>query len=151
MKHPVSRLVGVAALAGALTIVIAGRASAPAGHYVITNGTVYDTKTKLTWQQVVSPSTYTQPDAVTYCAKLGLNGAKWRLPTVKELATIIDYSVPTPGPTIDSTAFPNTPAEYFWSSTPYFGILNNAWSALFLYGLTYGNDETNTSYARCVH
>jgi hypothetical protein len=131
--------------------VIVGRASAPAGRYTIANGTVYDTKTKLTWQQAVPSSTYTQGGAASYCATLGLNGATWRLPTMKELLSIVDLSVPTPGPTIDATAFPGTPADYFWSSTPYAGIPGSAWSALFYYGFTYGNDVSNTSYVRCVH
>ena len=150
MKRPAARLLVVAVFAAVLATGVAGRASAPAGHYAIANGAVYDTKTKLTWQQAASSSTYTQPAAASYCATLGLNGATWRLPTMKELLTIVDLSVSPPGPTIDSAAFPGTPPDYFWSSTPYAGTVGSAWSVLFYYGLSYGNDVTNTSYVRCV-
>ncbi len=150
MKRPPSRLLGVAAFALGLAIVVVGHASAPAGRYTTANGTVYDTKTRLTWQQAASSSMYTQTDAVTFCSTLGLNGATWRLPTMKELLTIADLSVAPPGPTIDSTAFPNTPAAYFWSSTLYNGTPGEAWSVLFIYGFSYGNTMTDMSYARCV-
>jgi hypothetical protein len=150
MKRPPTRLVGVAMVAAGLGIVILGRASAPAGRYTIANGTVYDTKTKLTWQQGISATTYTQADASTYCSALPLNGVKWRLPTMRELTTIVDLSVAPPGPTIDSAAFPGTPQAYFWSSTPYSGLPGSAWSVHFYYGFSYGNTVTDTSYARCV-
>jgi hypothetical protein len=37
----------------------------------------------------------------------------WRLPTVDELQSIVDYGIASPGPTIDSTWFPNTRNSYF--------------------------------------
>jgi len=52
-----------------------------------------------------------------------LNDAKyggfndWRLPTIKELAYIIDYSIPYPGPTINTGYFPNTDASLRGAST----------------------------------
>lgn len=81
-------------------------ANAPAGHYVVTtgngtgNGTVYDTKSKLTWQQTAPATTYTWDDAKSYCAGVGasLAGTGWRVPTVEELRTIVD---PTQGEPIN--------------------------------------------------
>jgi hypothetical protein len=151
MKRSNSIVLGISASAMILAIVGLGRASAPAGRYTIANGTVYDAKTYLTWQQAPSSSMYTQSQAVAYCSSLGLDGAAWRLPTMKELLTIADLSVPPPGPTIDSSAFPNTPPAYFWSSTLYNGTPGSAWSVLFYYGFSYGNDVSITSYVRCVH
>jgi Protein of unknown function (DUF1566) len=145
-----SRIVAFAVFAVGLAAVVVGRASAPPGRYTIGVDTVYDTKTKLTWQRTASPSTYTQPDAVSYCATLGLNGATWRLPTMKELLTIVDLSVTPPGPTIDASAFPDPPNGYYWSVTPYTGTPGSAWSVLFMYGFSYGNTMTDASYARCV-
>lgn len=43
------------------------------------------------------------------------NGTAWRLPTVYELSSITDRRFNNP--TIDSAAFPNTPANWYWSST----------------------------------
>ena len=51
----------------------------------------------------------------------------WRLPTVKELQTLVNYGVASPGPTIDTTWFPNTQGSYYWSSSPYVGYSNYAW------------------------
>jgi hypothetical protein len=46
----------------------------------------------------------------------------WRLPTASELLSIVDNSVPYPGPTIDTNWFPNFPTSVsfvFCSSSPY--------------------------------
>ena len=43
----------------------------------------------------------------------------WRLPNVKELSSIADRS--RVNPAIDPTAFPKTPLDWFWSSSPYVG------------------------------
>jgi len=37
----------------------------------------------------------------------------WRLPTIKELTTIVDSSIPYPGPTINTDYFPNTVSSYY--------------------------------------
>jgi hypothetical protein len=133
-----------------LVTVVEARASAPAGRYAIANGMVYDTKTNLTWQQVISKGMYTQGESVSHCATLGLNGVTWRLPTMREILTIVDPSVAPPGPTIDATAFPNTPVGFYWSATQYSGTPEKYWSAQFQFGFAYGNTLTDTSYARCV-
>jgi hypothetical protein len=111
------RLYSCAALVAAGMLSLAASASAPAGQYTIANGTVYDTRTKLTWQQTPSSTGYTWTDAKGYCAGLGttLGGSGWRVPTVKELATLVDYS--RASPTIDSTAFPSFPALDYWTTT----------------------------------
>jgi hypothetical protein len=121
-------------LLGAVTIIafalpMLAEASAPTGRYVVTaggtgNGTVYDTRTKLTWQQTATSTTYALSDAKTYCTGMSttLGGTGWRLPTIKEIVTIIDFSVGysnAPGaPMIDRNAFPGTLASEFWSSSP---------------------------------
>ena len=43
------------------------------------------------------------------------NAHDWRLPTVKELEQIVDFSQLYPA--IDTNYFPNTPNRYFWTST----------------------------------
>ena len=128
-------------------------ANAPAGRYSVAGGTVTDTATKLVWQQAVDPGTYTFSAAQTYCAGLALGGGGWRVPSVKELMTLVDFSVASPGPTIDATAFPNTPATnfwYFWSSSPLADNSSGAWSVSFLNGYTYGPAVANPLRVRCV-
>jgi len=147
MKAHVPRFVAaVAVIVVALTA--SADANAPAGRYTTANGTVYDTKTKLTWQEAVPTGTYTWANAKAYCAGLSLNGTGWRLPTIKELQTIVDDS--QANPSIDTTAFPSTPANWFWSSSPLVGSSSNAWLVYFDYGFTYLNFVSNTNYVRCV-
>lgn len=93
-------------------------AAAPGGRYDIDvgAGTVKDNATGLTWQRAVSASPLLWGDAVTYCGSLG---SGWRLPAEKELETLVDVRVGNPGPTVDSTAFPGTPSNVYWSATPH--------------------------------
>ena len=154
MNVSILRLLGAIAII-AVTLPTSADASAPTGRYVVTsggtgNGTVYDTKTKLTWQQTVPSTAYTWANAKTYCAGVGasLGGTGWRLPTLKELQTIVDYS--QSNPSIDSTAFPSTPGNVFWSSSPLAGSSSNAWSVDFGYGYTGNVVVSNPRYVRCV-
>jgi len=141
----------------ALTLSAAANAAAPTGRYVVTNdgtssGTVYDTKTKLTWQQTVTSTAYTWANAKTYCTGVGtsLGGTGWRLPTLKELQTIIDFSQASPS--IDSTAFPSTPPSIFWSASLLTGSTSYAWYVDFSAGNSWndGNIGAATFRVRCV-
>jgi hypothetical protein len=112
----------------AVAFVAPARANAPAGRYTTTGGTVFDTKTRLTWQQTAPADPYTWAGAKTYCQAVGasLGGTGWRLPTIKELVTIIDYSQTGLGlPKIDP-AFLGTMGSS-WSSSPVAGSPSAAW------------------------
>jgi len=138
-------------------------AEAPPGRYTVTDTTVLDTKTGLTWQRVASSTSFTWDTAKSYCATVtGLPGAGWRLPTMKELATLLDLTKPAPTFYIDLTVF-NMPTNYvntdgvFWTATPYAGPpqLNwngnaGAWNVYFKGGVTYYNQTVVGAWARCV-
>jgi hypothetical protein len=103
--------------------------------------TVTDAATKLVWQQAPS-STMVWDDAKASCR------APFRLPSVKELQTIIDYGVdPRPNGAIDATAFPSTPSDYFWTSSPCAGVPGSAWVVDFGGGPA---GCASGSFARCV-
>ena len=84
---------------------------------VLGGGLVRDTLTQLVWQQQVSSARMKWADAQTYCSSAG---SGFRLPTVKELISLLDLTLTSEPmkPMIDQTAFPGTPADYFWTSSP---------------------------------
>ena len=137
----------VAAVAVVVALSTSAHANAPDGRYTTSGGTVYDTKTKLTWQQTVPSGTYTWAGAKTYCAGLNLGGTGWRLPTAKELQTIVDDSRTSPA--IDTTAFPATPSDYFWSSSTSAGS-SIGWFVVFDYGYTGNLSRFIALDVRCV-
>lgn len=79
----------------------------------------------------------------------GLCGhSDWRLPSRKELLSIVDsgrYS-----PSIDPDYFPNTPSLNFWSASPYASNSSSAWSVAFGSGNPYGYGHTSILRARAV-
>lgn len=131
-------------------------ASAPAGRYVVSAGTVYDTVTHLTWQQAVSNGSYAWSSAGAagsaqdYCQSLQLGGSSsgWRLPTMKELISIVDVS--TDNPAIDGTAFPEAPATSFWTSSPSAINASLAWAVSFDDGSSAYFAAGNAFAVRCV-
>ncbi|MDC3311545.1 DUF1566 domain-containing protein [Alphaproteobacteria bacterium] len=63
-------------------------------------------------------------------------GRNWRLPTRKELEGIVCHSCSPPK--IDSTIFPDTPAEPFWTGEQNQHSPRHVWSVNFFTGHTYG-------------
>ena len=88
--------------------------------------------------------------ALAYCASLTLGGhGDWRLPAEIELVSVVDDSIVTP-PTISATAFPDTPAGYYWSSISMAGSPDNAWLVDFNTGSAYSAAADAAEYVRCV-
>lgn len=107
--------------------------TAGAGDYTDNhNSTVTDNVTGLMWQQQDDNTTRTWEEAISYCEGLALAGhIDWRLPNIKELASITDYS--RPSPTIDPI-FTGTFSGSYWSSTSFSPISSRAWFVDFLDG-----------------
>lgn len=81
----------------------------------------------------------------------GMCGASdWRLPTVDELQSIVDYGVANPGPTIDANWFPNTQGTVYRSSSPYAGYPAYARSVYFYNGVVSYGLRSDTFYVRLV-
>jgi len=119
-----------------------------------TDGTVTDTNTGLTWQKQDDGTLRYWDEASSYCASLGTD---WRLPTKKELITIVDYSIPYPGPTINPI-FTGTPQNSaYWTSTDCKGYpydasgVSVAWIVYFNGGSVNGSGKTSSvANVRCV-
>jgi hypothetical protein len=121
-----------------LAAILAARATgadAPPCRYVVPgDGTVIDTKTGLVWQQALATpvGALDWPTAVQYCPTQRFGGRDhWRLPTIKELLTLVDTGIAVTPQTfaIDARFFP-TPAKVLWSST-----LQTATSPIMAWGL----------------
>jgi hypothetical protein len=74
----------------------------------------------------------------------------WRLPSIQELQSIVDYSVPLPNPTIDMNFFPNSSNEIYWSQSPYTKNKNEMWALYFNDGSIFDQTKTTTSAVRLV-
>ncbi|MEI6806834.1 MAG: DUF1566 domain-containing protein, partial [Myxococcaceae bacterium] len=126
----------------------------PAERYTTTSDTVTDTITGLIWQRVHAGTTMNQTAALAYCNTLSLPSfsAGWRLPKVKELATLVDYSVPYGNLMMDVTVFAGEPANGFWSSTLR-AVSTGVWYIAFDIGIVDGDGLTNlvsNGYVSCV-
>lgn len=82
------------------------------GRFQLVGNNIVDGATGLTWQQTFSSQGLTWSDAATYCTT---QAGGFRLPSLKELLSIVDYTR-SGSAAINPVAFPNTPANLFWSS-----------------------------------
>jgi len=111
---------------------------------------VTDTTTGLNWQRCSagqnwngstcagSVVTYTFAQARAYAnAQTG-----WRLPNVKELASLVDLG--RNNPAIDPTAFPSTSSFPYWTSSALLGNGAYGWTVDFYYGVV--SYDTAVSY-----
>lgn len=76
------------------------------------------------------------------------NQRDWRLPSVRELLTLVHYGVWSPA--IDTAYFPNTVASNFWSASSNGPSPTLAWFVDFSAGFLYVVDKTNTLSVRLV-
>ncbi|MFD7130593.1 DUF1566 domain-containing protein [Streptomyces sp. NPDC059894] len=90
----------------------------------------------------------TAAEATEYCRNLGLDGQRWRLPGLKELATTVDDS--RVAPAIDPAAFPATQADaWYWSTSASTPEPGNYWALNYEDGYT-NYREVTAGYVRCV-
>jgi hypothetical protein len=140
----------------AVLVSVTAAADAPKLRYTTVDGTVKDNRTSLTWQLAVDPTLRNWVDARSYCAQLPLSNGGWRLPTLKELLTLIDPTRLT-SPVLDTGVFVDAPAGLFWSSNVSVVPVTTgspsdfAWSANFSDGTTNSSGKISDTYrVRCV-
>ena len=142
----------------------------PANQYTDRDdGTVYDRGTNLLWLKcplqgfgppgvpnnntactTAAAALGVWSEALNACDQLTFAGrTDWRLPSVRELGTLLAYDRST-NPYIDLSFFPSTPSGSHWSSTADDANNTNAWRVSFnnldVQTLTKGTGV----YARCV-
>ena len=107
--------------------------AAPGGRFVVQgNETVRDGRTGLVWPHRPSAGKLDWAAAKAWCEGLGLAGGGWRLPSRKELETLVDRRARNPA--MDVTAFPAGVAGGYWTATPYVGTGGKTWQVDFADG-----------------
>jgi len=109
------------------------------------DGTISDNKTGLMWAGTVGQMSHA--DALAHCAGMTLLGhADWRLPTIEELCSIIDYSRNSPA----CTDVFNMLSSFYWSSSTYVGNPQAAWGVNFTNGYVTADYKSNNYNVRAV-
>jgi hypothetical protein len=155
------RPIRVAAVLAAILLALPAAADAPRDppqydRFDVDSVTIKDVRTKLEWDRRAIHPGGTLPIAFSYCATLATLQMTGRLPSIKELLTILDeephdeyeFGMVVPK-MIDALAFADTPVDLpYWSSTPAPG--NKFWTLSFKTGLMEARASTETARARCV-
>lgn len=121
---------------------------APSARYRIEAATVVDNKTGLVWERGFTTTGRPWDAARAYCAQLSVAGGNWRLPSMRELQSLVDET--RFDPAIDPAAFPDTPGVEFWTGSPVSGAPGSAWRVSFANGYTYDATVGLDYLARCV-
>ncbi len=106
--------------------------------------------TGLSWVAAEDETEYTQADAMAHCAGLSTADApagSYRLPTVVELATLIDSGEHEPAM---DPLFVGAAADGYWSSTPVVSGTTQGWTVRFDFGELVPALATHALRARCV-
>jgi len=110
-----------------------------------------DPRTNLMWEDTphVREAKIRQPRAVIYCKELTIGGFEdWRLPTIHELLTIIDYTRISPAILRE---FSYTEDEsFYWTKTHVADEDDAFWGVNFKRGYSSKASEYYDRYVRCV-
>lgn len=125
------------------------------------DGTVTDNRLGLTWMRCSLGQTWENSNCSGDAMVLnwqqalvaahgyeyaGKNG--WRVPNVKELASITERQCVRPA--VNQYLFPNTPADDFWTSTPAIADQQRAWVIAFFNSSNSIKDKNAFVYTRLV-
>ena len=117
---------------------------------LLSKDVIYDSTTQLLWQDSNDNKalSITYDEAKEYCSKLTIGEYKdFRIPTLFELQTIVDYKNYKPA---ILTGFKYTANQLYWSSTPFADDNHEVW----LVNFTKGSRSVKAKYydrnIRCV-
>ena len=113
---------------------------------------VLDRETGLVWEKSPSISTSDWFNASHDCLSRNTGGRMgWRLPTIQELLSLADRSVPHPGPTLPSGhPFTNVQSSNYWSATARAPNATSAWTVQFSTSTPIDFGKSAPLYAWCV-
>ena len=105
----------------------------------------YSNKGRCNLQRCDTKAYITRINAMKLCGY-----SDWRLPSREELRTLVDYSIPYPGPAINKQFFPNTISQFYWSATANANDRETAWGIGFSFGYDYAYFKSDHGYIRLV-
>jgi len=118
---------------------------------VLDGAAVLDKETGLVWEQSPDTTTRTWTNAIIYCYQKTIGGRKgWRLPTVEELASLVDPSQSSPALPSGHPFSSSVQSAYYWSSTTYASDTGGAWGVGFYDGGVKAPPISATLYVWCV-
>lgn len=133
----------------------AAACSGAESRYVLQNSQteVLDNTTGLIWQRCSAGLADTacatgSASAVNWQAAIELANGAWRLPNVKELASLLEPECTNPS--INVTLFPATSSVAYWTASPDTTVPANAWQVDFAAGLTSSTAKTVALQVRLV-
>lgn len=96
---------------------------------------VLDKETGLVWEKSPQTTAVSSANVRLTCANKAVGGRKgWRLPSLPELASLVDPSVASPGPTLSSGhPFQNVQSANYWSTSAH------AENPALMWGVGFGN------------
>ena len=103
---------------------------------------VEDSARGLSWKIIESEEGFKWKKSLNQCKNLG---SGWRLPSINELASLLDYSLYHP-----ASDFPSLPLTSFWSSTSYNESPDYAWRINSSTGAIETGKKTKTASVICV-
>ena len=112
---------------------------------------VKDPTTNLIWEDTnhATEDKVTHNEATKYCASLKLGEVSgWRVPTLNELLTIVDYTRYEPAALKEFSHIEI--GTMYWTSTPYLISKNQFWGIEFKDGATDSASKNYNRYVRCV-
>jgi len=119
---------------------------------VLDGAAALDNETGLVWAKQTDGILKIYSAANEYCTFISLGGRMgWRVPTIQELATLVDSNNGVPDFLPAGHPFTDTPtilADLYWSSTPNSALAN--WIVNFGQGTVNGAGTTIPLYVRCV-
>jgi len=115
---------------------------------------VLDKETGLVWEQSPDTGTRSWFDALVHCYQRTVGGRKgWRLPTIEELASLIDPNNPTGNPDLPpGHPFSNVQSSSYWSAATFASDTSFAWVVNLGNGVVVIDDKTHTGtlFVWCV-
>src|SRR5436309_7419720 len=120
---------------------------------VMGGAAVRDNETGLVWERSPSTSTFNWANAQIHCNQLNVGNRKgWRLPTIQELASLVDGDpANTSSPRLPpGDPFSDVQSFVYWSASTNATDTSGAWVVNFVNGDVFASNKANSIFAWCV-